>query len=213
MQEYCSENESFSAYLERVQLFFIANDVPEAKKVAVFLSVVGSKTYSLLRSLVAPTLPQAKSFEELVETLKRHFEPKPVVIAERFHFHRRAQAVGESIAEYLAELRRLSAHCDFKNYLDEALRDRLVCGLRSESIQRKLLAEVDLTLKRAVELAQGMEAAERNARALKGGETAIHRIATSRVTGPCYRCGQIGHAPNNCKFKAVNCHQAVNGDT
>ena len=102
-------------------------------------------------------LPQEKSFADLVETLKRHFEPKPVVIAERFHFHRRSQAVGESIADYLAELRRLSTHCAFGDYLDEALRDRLVCGLHSESIQRKLLAEVDLTLKRAVELAQGME--------------------------------------------------------
>ena len=186
VQEYRSENELFSAYLERVQLFFITNDVADAKKVAVFLSVVGSKTYSLLRSLVALALPQEKSFAELVETLRRHFEPKPVVIAERFHFHRRSQAVGESTADYLAELRRLSAHCEFKDYLDEALRDRLVCGLRSESIQRKLLAEVDLTLKRTVELAQGMEAAERNAKALKGGETMVHRIATSRGKEPCY---------------------------
>jgi len=33
------------------------------------------------------------------------------------------------IAEYVAELRSLAAHCDFGDYLEEALRDRLVCGL------------------------------------------------------------------------------------
>ena len=116
IQEYCPENELFSAYLERVQLFFLANGVEDEKKVPVFLSVVGSKTYSLLRNLVAPALPQNKTLDQLVAILKSHFEPKPVIIAERFHFHRRSQAMGESIAEYLAELRRLSTHCAFEDY-------------------------------------------------------------------------------------------------
>ena len=46
--EYQSGNEPFSSYLERVELFFTASEVPEAKKVPVFLSVLGSKTYSVL---------------------------------------------------------------------------------------------------------------------------------------------------------------------
>ena len=157
IQEYEPVNELFSAYLERVQLFFLANGVDDDKKVLVFLSVMGSKTYSLLRNLVAPALPQDKTFEQLVAILKGHFEPKPVIIAERFHCHRRSQAMEESIGEYLAELRRLSTHCSFGDYLEQALRDRLVCGIRSESIQKRLLAEAELTLKRAVEIAGGME--------------------------------------------------------
>ena len=43
----------------------------------------------------------------------KHFEPKPVIIAERFQFHRRNQAVGETAAEYEAELRKLATHCAF----------------------------------------------------------------------------------------------------
>ena len=43
------ENGLFLSYLERVELFFDANDIVDEKKVAVFFSVVGSKTYSLLR--------------------------------------------------------------------------------------------------------------------------------------------------------------------
>ena len=98
---------NFSRYLERAgSTFFLANGVEDDKKVPVFLSVVGSKTYSLLRNLVAPALPQDKTFEQLVAILKGHFEPKPVIIAERFHFHRCSQAMEESIGEYLAELRR-----------------------------------------------------------------------------------------------------------
>ena len=101
-----------------------------------FLSVIGGRTYSLLRNLLAPAKPSEKELDYLTATLKNHYEPKKIVIAERFHFHRRNQAVGESIADYVAELRRLSTHCRFEAYLEQALRDRLVCGIRSETIQR-----------------------------------------------------------------------------
>ena len=43
--------------------------------------------YNLLRNLLAPVAPMNKSLDEAVSTLKAHYEPKPLVIAERFHFH------------------------------------------------------------------------------------------------------------------------------
>ena len=93
IQEYQPENGLFSVYLECVQLFFIANGVEDDKKVPIFLSIMGSKTYSVFRNLVAPTLPQEKTLDQLVVMLKSYFEPKPVIIAERFRFHRRSQAM------------------------------------------------------------------------------------------------------------------------
>ena len=49
IREFELGTESISAYLERVQLYFVANDVANEKKVAVLLSVIGSKTYVLIR--------------------------------------------------------------------------------------------------------------------------------------------------------------------
>ncbi len=54
IEEFRPDTERFSAYLERVELFFVANDIPAEKKSAVLLSVVGGATYSLLRNLLAP---------------------------------------------------------------------------------------------------------------------------------------------------------------
>ena len=170
MQAFDSANERISAYLERVQLFFLANGINEEKQVPVLLSVIGGQTYALLSDLLAPEKPRSKSFEQLKAVLVKHFEPKPVVIAERFQFHRRNQAANETVAEYEAELRRLATHCAFGDYLSEAIRDRIVCGLRSESIQKRLLAEPDLTLVKTIEIAQGMEAVDHNAQKLKGGD-------------------------------------------
>ena len=128
VQEFNPDSDSVNAYIERVNLFFTANDIPAEKRVA---SVIGGKTYERLRNLLSPKLPETLKYSELVDVFKHHDEPQPLVIAERFHFHRRNQATGESISEYMAELCRLSTNCDFRDYLEQALRDRLVCGLRN----------------------------------------------------------------------------------
>ena len=57
-------------------------------------------------------------------------------------------------------LRKLTLNCDFREFLDEALRDRFVCGLINDSICRRLLAERILTLKIAIDLARTLESAE-----------------------------------------------------
>ena len=72
IEEFQPENESISAYL----LYFSANAVEEGKQVAVFLSVIGAKTYTLLRNLLAPTKLKEASLASLTDAPKNHFEPK-----------------------------------------------------------------------------------------------------------------------------------------
>lgn len=52
IDEFHPECKHFSVYRERVELYFIANDIPEEKQVPVFLSVIGGKVYALLRDLL-----------------------------------------------------------------------------------------------------------------------------------------------------------------
>ena len=211
IQEFEPEKEKVTAYLERVQMFLLANSIKDDKKVPVLLSVIGGKTYALLSSLLAPQKPKDKTFAELSDVLQKHFEPKPVVIVQRFHFYRRNQAPGESVADYMAELRRLATHCKFEGegHLDEALRDRLVCGLSSEGVQNRLLTYADLTLAKAVEVAQGMEAAERDMQEMKTTELTVRKVSTPSGAvnaKPCYRCGKEGHEPHSCGFKEAICY-------
>ena len=164
----------------------------DAKLVPTLLTVVGSKHYSLIRGLVSPALPKDKSYEDLVTLLKKHYDPEPLVIAERFHFYERSQKPGESVADYLASLRRLASRCQFGAFLAEALRDRLVCGLLSENIQKVLLTKADLTLEKALETAQGMEAAAQKSQELKGSHrsNAVLAVDTPVPGRICDRCGR-----------------------
>ena len=69
--------------------------------------------------------------------------PKLLVIAERYKFHKCNQEEGQSIKEFLAKLQKLDETCEFGNYRDEALRDRLDCGINSKETRRKLLGEAE----------------------------------------------------------------------
>ena len=179
LHEFRPDQEPFTVYLERVEIFFVVNDIPAEKKVSVFINSIGGTAYGVLRNLIAPASPMDKSFEFIVGKLTDHYDPKPLIIVERYHFHKRDQATGETVGEYVAELRRLATKCNFGAYFKEALRDRLVCGIKSEQIQKGLLAEADLDLAKAVKRATAMEAARSHTQAMKGQQPVIGKTEAS----------------------------------
>ena len=103
--------------------------------------MIEAKAHDTLRSLLAPTLLLDKSFSELLVTLKQHFDTKPLMIGKRFHFYKRSQKPNETVAEFLADIQKLSDHCDFGSFLDQALRDRFVCGVHNATVQKRLLTK------------------------------------------------------------------------
>jgi len=102
---------------------------------------------------VAPQKPTEKSFNDLVKLVQEYYQPNRSVIVQRFKFNSRTWQSGESVATFVAELRRLSEHCRYGDTLDDMLRDQLVCGIADTQLQRQLLAEPELTFKKVLELA------------------------------------------------------------
>ena len=216
--EYDPQREDWTSYSERLLEYFTANDVDGAdKKRAILLSVVGAQTYQLIRNLVAPGKPTEKSFGELVKLVKGHYQPTPSVIVQRFKFNSRAQLQGESIATFIAELRRLSEHCGYGESLNDMLRDRLVCGTTNSQLQKRLLSEPDLTFKKALELAQALESSEQGSQYLQQQQKHTPNVnkldrrprppasAVAIPGKPCYRCGGP-HSSAKCRFKEASCH-------
>lgn len=102
------------------------------------------------------------SYDELVSKVKDHKEPAPFVIVRHFQFNTRNQKPSKSISEYIAVLCKAVEHCNNGDSLSEMLRDRLVCGITNSAVQKRLLAEKDLTLEKAISLAQSVEIAEKD---------------------------------------------------
>ena len=100
--EFDTSTETFTAYHERLEQYFVANSIglypsdasetvkaaANKKKVSVMISVIGKKTYGTLRDLCSPENHKDKTFEQLCELLERHFKPKQLEVAESYRFHR-----------------------------------------------------------------------------------------------------------------------------
>ena len=82
-------------------------------KRATLLSVIGPRTFKLLRNLLTPEKPGDKLYADLVKVLTDHFSPKPSEIVQRAKFYGRSRKPGESIVTFVAELRVSAEHCDF----------------------------------------------------------------------------------------------------
>ena len=121
-------------------------------------------------------------------------------VAERFRFYKRNQSKGETVLAYMADLKKLAAHCNFGGNLNEALRDKLVCGLCNVQIQKRLLSETKLKYSKALEIAVAMETAIRDASELQSElqpEPRVDKISANSKTpqiplnttpNACYRC-------------------------
>lgn len=64
--------------------------------------------------------------------------------------------------------------------------------MRSESIQKRLLTEAKLTLAKALEIGQGIEAAAVKAKEFKDAPRAVMQVQAPRHRS-CYRCGRNNH--------------------
>ncbi|UYV70738.1 hypothetical protein LAZ67_8000410, partial [Cordylochernes scorpioides] len=210
-KEYNEETETFETFYERLEQFLILEEAGDEKKKAYLLTLMGSKTYGVLKNLCSPILPKNKTFDDLIDILKRHFSPKRSIVVERFIFFKRMQLKEESISDYLVEIKRLASSCNFGNFLEDSLRDKMVCGLYNAKIQNRILSEGDISLAKVIEIALSMEAAEKNTKLfhLEQGEDCVDKLRIERKVesnfqnGKCKHCGKPHKEP--CRFKEAIC--------
>ena len=214
--EFDVAREEWPQYVEWLGHFFEANRIEDkGKKRSIFLMMVGPTVFKLIHNLASPAKPGDKSCGDLVKLLTEHYRPTPSETFQRFKFHSRSRKPGESVANFVAELRALA---------ESMLWDQIVCSISDGAIQRRLLGEVPLSVEKALQLAQGMETAARNVKELQGGTAATPR-EVNQVTPPqkgkhakampqfqgksdrtCFCCGKPGHVASKCRSKDAQCH-------
>lgn len=177
-----NEGECFEEYLLQIEFYFEANRIKsDADKRATLLTCVGKKVFSTLRNLVQPKSLKETSYGEIIKVLTNHFAPQTSVIMQRFKFYNLKQNT-EDIAAFIVRIKEQASKCSFGQFLDDAIRDKLVCGLADQQIQNRLLSEGKLDFGKTCEIALAMETASKEAKSFSVREDSVLKISNSSKT-------------------------------
>lgn len=210
----------WNSYKSRLTQWFIANDITDAtdkakvKRRAILLSALSESTYNLANDLALPKKVEEIDYCEILKILDDHFTPKRFGFAEKSTFYSATQHPGESHTQWAARIRGLAAHCGFK-CLEEALLDKFIMGMVAGHERDKLFAQdqKDLSLAKAVDMAESVRCARRAATAAPGGSGARAPAAAPppdfvcaiSKRNKCSVCGYNNHQSIQCRFKNYKC--------
>jgi hypothetical protein len=166
---------------------------------------------------------EAESPEKL-QVLKAKFRelcnPLTNVIIERHRFNTRVQEASEPIQNFITALKILADRCEYETLKDSLIRDRIVCGVMSDTLRKQMLKERDLTLHKAIHMCQIHESAEKHTAQVSHQQeaNALHQAGKQRQnqTGgqqntnagskSCMYCGRHPHPQKkNCPAFGKQC--------
>ena len=224
IEAYNPKSDDYSTYKGRLEFYFQINKITDAAmKRAALLTLIGNTGFRMLSDLHFPTKLIDVTYDALVEDLDKAYGRKLSKMASRVRFGTVSQHGGQSIDEFIAELRHASVDCG--DQLDNRLNDQLVIGLRSGHIKKKLLEDEDKDLGDILKRARALELVDRKHSSCKSSShAAAQHVRTSRQPQRnkpykhpnargngasssnnscqllCDRCGKRGHPPERCYF-------------
>ena len=162
-------------YKISITKFFAANRITapanaqdiDCRKAALF-ATIGMQALDIIRSLFAPDEPNTKSYDEIIELLRRHYTKAPTKSLACQKLAAVKQNEDESIDKFVARLRHLAIDCQYGGaMLTEVLQVQFINGNRAEALKTKLLAAENETLDQLLARARSFEQVERDVRAFR----------------------------------------------
>lgn len=165
------------------KIFIIATGlgkVTETRKAAIFLNCIGQPAQELYFNTLI-TGENEKKLEEVIAIFEDYFKPKSNEIINTFHFNQRVQEDGENFDTFYTELRKIAQNCNFENFLERMLRDRIIHGIRDRNVQQKLLEKKNLTLEQAVGICRTSELSKELVKAISKQQSPAHEVDAVQV--------------------------------
>ncbi|XP_037976282.1 uncharacterized protein LOC125489123 [Plutella xylostella] len=119
-------------------------------QISILLHIIGPRC----REVHDTFKTKCTTVDEVLEEFDNFFLPKKNLTVERHKFFIREQREFESVEQYVFELNKMAAKCEFKDLCNDLVKDRLICGIHDNSLRERLLRESDLTLKKALDICQ-----------------------------------------------------------
>ena len=107
-------------------------------------------------------------YADVVKRFELEFVGENRVVFARYRFWIYEKAEEQHFDDYTMELCTLANACEFKEH-ENMIRDKIVFSMKDKRIQERLLREVKLTIKRAVDICKSSEVTRKEVQTMKKG--------------------------------------------
>ena len=143
------------------------------QKKALLLCLAGDAVNDIYDSLPISQQDPPATFEQTVDALTEHFNPRQNREYHRYVFRQATQEASESASAFYARLRALSALCEFLEPEDE-IKSQLISGAASVKVTKKGLSEPNLTMGELLQFMKTMEISDNQTQRLRNGRSKTH---------------------------------------
>ena len=146
-------NNGVEEWLERFEMWVSIQDavisadtepIRSSRTVAFLLSGIGAEAYRILKAYSAPELPHTKTYVVLKKVLMDNLAPPPSTISQTYKFSCLKQETAESMSLYMSRVKLAASKCDYGAAFDRMVKDKFICGIRSEKLRAHLINDVTI---------------------------------------------------------------------
>lgn len=136
----------FSDYAERLQYVFNYNNVPEANRKSLFITVSGAAVFAELKKLYPGVNLNTLQYNDIIIRLTNRFDKKDGKMVQKSIFYERYQRRDEPAEDFILDVKLLAENCGFGVMKNEIIRDRLVFGAYDRKVRERLIEEEEPSL-------------------------------------------------------------------
>ena len=158
-----NKTRAWSLFKQKWTNYEIATGLKEKEdstRVATLLSIIGDEALEAYNGFQWNADGDKLKIDKVLDNFEKYCNPERNIPFERYVFNSRIQKTGESIDEYVNQLRQLAESCEFGSLKDSLIRDMVIFGCNDERLKESMLREPDLSLQRAVEMCRLTERAK-----------------------------------------------------
>ena len=183
---------------------------PSKQKFCVLLNCLGNDGIEIFNTFDQDW--RKASLDETTKFFNDHCFASVSECFERYKFWCRDQHQGESINNYVTDLKDLSRTCNFEQQKEKIMCDRLVFGVYDKTVKERLLRESALNLQKAVEIGRAAESSRNKFKEMVS-KTQVHMVNKTRnmvVEKKANDCGYCGteHQRSFTRGFIINSHSS-----
>lgn len=192
------------------------------EQVCNMLVCMGPESVQIYDQFVYGGESPALTLDNVMADFDQHFQPVKNVIYERMVFNQLAQKPGQTIHQFITEVRSQVAHCSYGELANEMVRDRIVVGVRDNKLRECLVDVEDLDLTKCIQKAKQFTSSRvqiahmvpDNLDAVMGGPEKQRSTTTTSAgrrgaaaPANCYFCGKESHPRDQCPARRSRCNR------